>query len=127
MQKRRRTRVSTGKEATVEWAGGRLQGGLRDVSLKGAYVWALGEARPAEGEEGTVRIHLDPHNPALDLEIRCRAVRVEGDGVALDFLEVPAEVFPHLLRLVQYNAPDPDGIEEEILAPAFRREDPGGE
>ena len=127
MQKRRRTRVSTGKDATVAWTGGRLQGGLRDVSLKGAYVRAPEGPRPPEGEEGTVRIHLDPENPALDLEIRCRAVRVEDDGVALDFLEVPAEVFPHLLRLVQYNAPDPDGIEAEILAPAFRRADPAAE
>ncbi len=121
MQRRRRTRVAAGKEATVEWGGQSLHGALRDLSLKGAYVAAAPGPRPEAGQGVTCRIHLEPGAAELDLVLAARAVRVEEGGVALDFVEVPAESFPHLLRLVQYNAPDPDEIEAEILEPAFRR------
>ena len=119
MAKRRRTRVSTGKEATVSWAGGESRGTLRDVSLKGAYVRLANGLRPDLGQEVTLTIHLDPGAPEADIRVRARTVRTESEGVALDFVEVPAEAFPHLFRLVQYNAARPEEIEGEISDPAF--------
>ncbi len=119
MSNRRRTRVSTGKEATVSWAGGECRGILRDVSLKGAYVRLANGLRPGLGEEVTLVIHLDPGASEADIRVRARTVRTEPEGVALDFVEVPADTFPHLFRLVQYNAPRPEQIEGEISDPAF--------
>jgi hypothetical protein len=46
-------------------------------------------------------------------------VRHYPEGVAVEFTEVPPESFPHLFRLVQYNAPDPEGIEKELSSTAF--------
>ncbi len=119
MAKRRRTRVSTGKEATVSWTGGECRGTLRDVSLKGAYVRLTNGLPPDRGREVTLTIHLDPGAPEADVRVRARTVRTESAGVALDFVEVPADTFPHLFRLVQYNAPRPEEIEGEISEPAF--------
>ena len=119
MNERRRTRVVTGKEVALSWGEHRLDGVLRDVSLKGAYVRPEPGEAPPLGAGVTLTIRLEPGDPDLDVEVRARVVRTEPGGLALDFVEVPAEGFPHLLRLVQYNAPDPGEIEQEVTRPAF--------
>lgn len=119
MNQRRRTRVEPHKPVTVEGPSGtKCTGEVANLSLKGCLV------RPAEGDlprpDDAVRvvIHLEPGTEAFDVCLHGRVVRV-GGGVAVDFTGVPPESFPHLFRLVQYNAPDPEGIESELGCTAF--------
>ena len=119
MNQRRRTRVAARKGTTLVWPDGECSGELRDLSLKGCYVVAAKGGTPPVGREVTVVIHLEADAPELDVRVRGRLVRVEPEGTAVDFTEIELESFRHLFRLVQYNAPDPDGIEEELVQTAF--------
>jgi hypothetical protein len=119
MNQRSRTRVSSQKRTTLSWQGGTCEGELVNLSLKGCLV-AGAESTPAlVGEGVSVVIHLDPDSPELDVRVRGRVVRQDADGMAVDFTEVELESFRHLFRLVQYNAPDPDNIEQELSHSAF--------
>lgn len=119
MNQRRRTRVVSQKGVTVRWGRGEAQGSIANVSLKGCLV-APGEApRPPLGEIVQVAIHLEDGAPDLDVVLEGRVVRSGDDAFAVDFTEVAPESFHHLFRLVQYNAADPDGIEEELGVSAF--------
>ncbi|GAB4265205.1 MAG: hypothetical protein Kow0092_17370 [Deferrisomatales bacterium] len=119
MTQRRRTRVESRKAATVRSLSGECRGEIVNISLKGCLV-ELAEGRsPSRGETVSVIIHLDPGNDQLDIELRGQIAREDPRGPAVDFLEVPPESFPHLFRLVQYNAPDPESIEQELSSWAF--------
>lgn len=128
MNQRRRTRVEPHKSATVEGpSGARCAGEVCNLSLKGCLIRPAGGDPPRAGDAVTVTIHLEPGTDALDVPLHGRVVRVDGAGVAVDFTGIPPESFPHLFRLVQYNAPDPDGIEGELGSSAFEpTRDPEG-
>jgi hypothetical protein len=53
------------------------------------------------------------------VRVQGRTVRQDPEGIAVDFSEIELESFRHLFRLVQYNAPDPDFIEQELSTSAF--------
>ena len=118
-QKRRRTRVVAQKDATLCWSEESRPCRIENLSLKGCLVSGTAAPLPAADQPVTVRIHLEPGEPSLDVEVRGRVVRYDGPHVAVDFTEVPAENFPDLFRLVQYNASDPEGIEGELPSSAF--------
>jgi hypothetical protein len=119
MNQRKRTRVESRKAVTLTGPGIEIQGEIVNVSLKGCLVGIEAENRPAEGEAVSVTIHLEPGSESLDVAVRGRVVRHYSEGIALEFTEVPPESFNHLFRLVQYNAPDPEGIEKELGSSAF--------
>ncbi len=123
MNHRRRTRVDARKNVTVSWAAGSSGGELTNLSLKGCLVLGC-TALPRDGEAVKVVIHLEPDARELDVEVLAQVVRGDERGLALDFTEVPAESFQHLFCLVQYNAPDPDQIEEELARSAFGAPEP---
>ena len=118
MNQRRRTRVVSQKGVTVRWDGGEGSGSIANVSLKGCLV-AFSAGQPRHGDAVQMVIHLEEGAPELDIALEGRVVRVGDDAFAVDFTEVPPESFHHLFRLVQYNAADPDGIEEELGVSAF--------
>lgn len=120
MNQRRRTRVLARKGATVQWAGGACRGEIENLSLKGCLVGAPEGDTAPEGGDVAVVIHLEPDTPELDVRVQGRVVRADGRGVAVDFTEIELESFRHLFRLVQYNAPDPDEIEDELGTSAFQ-------
>lgn len=124
MSHRRRTRVESRKSVSLTWGGGAATGELVNVSLKGCLVETLENTTPAVGEQVGLTIHLEPGAPEFEIRLQGCVVRKVGSATAVDFLEVPPEDFSHLFRLVQYNAADPDGIEEELGRSAF---DPASE
>jgi len=119
MNQRRRTRVISQKGVTVRWDRGEGEGSIANVSLKGCLVASQDGQRPRLGESVQVVIHLEEGAPELDVALDGRVVRLDEASFAVDFTEVAPESFHHLFRLVQYNAADPDGIEEELGASAF--------
>ncbi len=118
MNQRRRTRVVSQKGVTVRWEGGGGAGSIANVSLKGCLV-ASPAGQPRLGDAVQMVIHLEDGAPELDIALEGEVVRLDGTLFAVDFTEVPPESFHHLFRLVQYNAADPDGIEEELGVSAF--------
>ena len=121
MNQRRRTRVESQKDATIQWGGGEARGQVINLSLKGCLVQVPDDSPlPAEGDPTSLVIHLEEGAPELDVAVLGTVVRAEaGFGVAVDFREVSPESFQHLFRLVQYNAPDPEDIEVELGTSAF--------
>lgn len=120
MNQRRRTRVSARKGATLVWPGGECRGEIDNVSLKGCLVGDPTGESPAADQDVSVVIHLEPEAPELDVRVHGRVVRADQRGVAVDFTEIELESFRHLFRLVQYNAPEPDDIEDELGNAAFQ-------
>lgn len=119
MTERMRTRVISRKGVVLTWGGGSLEGETANLSLKGCFVAPRGGARPSVGGLLRLAIRLQEGAPDLDIEVEGVAVRSDADGVAVEFTRVSPEGFPRLLRLVQHNAPDPEGIESEMGRCAF--------
>ena len=114
MHDRRRTRISTSKEATLRSAGGSVKAFVDNLSLKGCLVKAPDHKAFPVGAEVELTVHLEPGSPQFDFGLLGEVVRVEEQVVAVDFKEIPPESFQHLMRLVQYNAEDPEEIEQEL-------------
>ena len=119
MNQRRRTRVSAQKRTTLAWRQGRCEGELVNLTLKGCLLASPEGNEAPVGADVSVVIHLVQDSPSLDVHVKGRVVRCDGAGVAVDFTEMELESFRHLFRLVQYNAQDPDGIEQELRQSAF--------
>ncbi len=119
MNQRRRTRVQSRKSASVAHSGGECRGEVVNVSLKGCLIGLLEGELPRADEEISLSIHLEAGAPELDVVVDGRVVRLDATSLAVDITEVPPESFGRLFRLVQYNAPDPDEIEDELTSSAF--------
>ena len=119
MNQRKRTRVESRKAATVSSGLGERRGEILNVSLRGCLVELAEPTNLPPEELIAVTIHLEPGAPDLDVTVKGRVVRTYPGQVAIEFTEVPAESFHHLFRFVQYNAPDPEGIEKELGSSAF--------
>ena len=90
-----------------------MNGAVKDVSANGVYVSCEGEA--PEGTECHVEIALseDPAGPVI--KGHGRVVRVEADGLAINFTEIIGEdSFVHLRNLVLYNAKQIDSVEAKF-------------
>ena len=113
--RRRRSRVDTHLAASFTPTGGlsvRLL--ICNISLKG--LLAVPEAAVLTGAQGRVRIELSAE---AVIDIACRVIRSDSNGVAIDFATMDEQSFLHLRNLVRYNAPDADLIDAELGRPAF--------
>lgn len=119
MQERRRTRINTVKEATLNDGRVTARGIIDNVSLKGCLLQVGTEEGFAEGKVISVVIHLDNDNPEFDISAKAAVVRREESVIALEFTEVSQDSFHHLMRFVQYNAEDPEAIEMELSKSAY--------
>lgn len=119
MKERRRTRINTVKEATLENATDSMRAVVDNVSLKGCLLQVGIETGFPQDSEARLTIHLDRDNPEFDIKVKGHIVRREESVIAMDFTEVSPESFHHLLRFVQYNAEDPEEIEQELGRSAY--------
>lgn len=114
-ERRRRTRVKVNFTATFHVPGQReIPIETLDISLNGMFVRAHSDLVP--GIEGTVILHL---SPAIAVKIEGKVVRVAGKELAIGFTAIDEEAFPHLKRIVAYNAGDADLIDEELKRAGF--------
>jgi hypothetical protein len=124
MEQRKRTRVETRKDATISWLHGQQLGEIVNLSMKGCLVDCCDVDGLSVGQPASVVIHLDPAVPHHDVRAQGRIARLGPSSLAIDFIEVEAASFHPLLRLVQYNATDPEGIERELSTFAFEASPP---
>lgn len=119
MKERRRTRISTVKEATLSDSRFTVRGIIDNVSLKGCLLQVGTEEGFAEGSNIALVIHLENDNPEFDIILKADVVRREESVIALEFTEISQDSFQHLMRFVQYNSEDPETIEMELSSSAY--------
>lgn len=81
----------------------------RDLSVSGTFV--LGIKGQGKGEQCDVDLHLTGEASSLLLKMKGEVVRIEDDGVALQFLGVNLDCFYHLKNIVYVHFVNPDDIE----------------
>lgn len=81
----------------------------RDLSVSGAFV--LGIKEQGKGEQCNVDLHLTGEASSLLLKMKGEVVRIEDDGVALQFLGVNLDCFYHLKNILYVHFVNPDDIE----------------
>ena len=85
----------------------------RDVSMKGIFC----EADDALPMGSTCRVSILVGGPegGSTISARAKVVRVEEDGMGLEFVElIGMESYTHLRNLVLHNSEDRDTVEAEI-------------
>jgi hypothetical protein len=126
MKQRKRTRVESRKWVSLAWPEGNSRGELVNLSLKGCLLENTEDHSLEVGQEVAVTIHLELQAPELDVRVKGRIVRADQTTVAVEFSEVELDSFRHLFGLVQYNAPEPEAIEQELSVSAFIPPTPSG-
>ena len=91
-----------------------FDGTVRDVSLAGVFV--CGECSMRPDEACVVELRLDTVDAGIAVQVRGRITRLEPEGVAVEFTEIPLQSLDDLRSLVLYNARDPDKVEEEFAS-----------
>lgn len=112
--RRRRSRVPVRLTVTIRWEGEEITVKTRNLSLKGLACEPDGRFR----ENGYCEVILS-RAPDIHAVIRGQVVRLTDSEAAIDFLEMDPESFNHLRKIVEYHAPVPEALMEEILRPAF--------
>lgn len=108
------------KDSTVVFSNKTLRVKLLNVSLKGCLISpSSNEPIPKTGVELKVVIHLESDCDQFDIKVTGQAVRADEKEIAIEFTEIPPESFQRLLKFVQYNASDPDEIEDELEISVF--------
>lgn len=57
---------------------------------------------------------LEQANPDLGVEVYGEIARCDGESVSVRFTKITPESLFHLQNIIRFNAPDPDGIDNEI-------------
>jgi len=85
----------------------------RDVSMKGIFC-ETDDILPM-GSACRVGIQVGGPEGGSAIGARAKVVRVENDGMGLEFVElIGMESYTHLRNLVLHNSEDPDTVEAEI-------------
>lgn len=92
----------------------------KNISLKGILCHPCSLLLKGDnlriGEFCKVEINL---SPKIIIDFYGRIIRNDYTGMALDFLEMNAESFSHLLKLIRMNSLQPEKIDQELQNPAF--------
>ena len=108
------TRSETQFKVEVVGDAWKAEGELRDVGARGVFV--LCESPFPVGVDCSVSIVLEDEQveTATRIEASGRTVRVDDEGMAIEFVEIGLESFEHLKNLVLLNSPRPDAVGSEF-------------
>ena len=82
----------------------------KDISVSGVFV--EGVSGVTQGEKCDVEFHLTGRTSSLVLEMAGETVRVQDNGVALQFFDVDEDSFYHLQNVVYFNYKKSGGVGE---------------
>ncbi len=77
----------------------------RDISITGTYIEGLNG--PKKGEQCAINLVLLGEASELLLKMKGEAVRVEDQGVAIEFMDVPRDCFYHLKNIAYVASVNP--------------------
>jgi hypothetical protein len=116
----RRARTRVGYKGSVELIHGDglpARAVIRDISINGLFVET--EAELTEGQSCRVVVHLG-QTADIFLTVQGRVSRVGEGGLGIAFESIDPDSFDHLRKLVLYNSPQPDRIENEFKKPGLK-------
>jgi PilZ domain-containing protein len=90
------------------------RGALHDVSMTGLSIELDGRPSIPADTLCSIRIELDTGSVPVTIVARGRVLRVEGGVVAMRITAVDPDSFDHLERLILYNAPRAEVVEDEF-------------
>lgn len=111
--KRKRSRVASGNiPGRLLCSGKEIPIILVNISLNGALVKS---SRPVP-EDARCTLII-PLSDTAAIKAECHIVRASEKNIAISFDGIDPDSYPHLHRLVQLHAPDPDCIDSELTCP----------
>ena len=119
--KRKFTRVPFETEIKVTSGDAVIASSLvRNISLGGIFI----ETREPLPVGAHCAVNLDLIGPASSLKIRVEGevVRLEENGVALNFTKIESDSLIHLRHLIKIYAEEPETIDEEYFQELFKIE-----
>ncbi len=87
----------------------------RNISVDGAYIEGI--EGPKAGEQGKGTFYFIGPSSKLILELKAEVVRIEDDGIALQFYDVDNDCFCHLMNIVYINYQKRDGVNGKNFTP----------
>jgi len=92
-----------------------LQGEIKDLSLKGAYITGVDLNLIETGEVFRFKIMLKRSKPALGVNVSARVVRKDScKGIGISFSGMDIESLTNLRRLVEINCGEEEKIVKEL-------------
>lgn len=113
-EKRKRTRVPVGFQATVTLGEEKIDVRTLNISLNG--ILCTTDSRFRAGAPCIVTLTL---NPLVKVVTEGNILRCSPGETAITFSAMNEESFFHLKKLVEYNYGDADKIDRELTGPAF--------
>lgn len=86
---------------------------VHDLSLGGLFLEGQYDVQP--GDQCELELHETGRHSCLILQFKTRVVRVDPHGIALEFLDMPADSYMFLQTMVLYSTDDPYGVSLEFL------------
>jgi hypothetical protein len=86
---------------------------IRNLSIVGLFL--AGKFDAAIGDLCTIELHETGHHASLILTFSAKVVRVESDGIGLEFFEMKPDSYMFLQTMILYATKDPLGVAEEFL------------
>ena len=100
MDKRNKTRVEFHTTAEIVYDGHTITGPIGNLSMKGLFVQTT--EKPAVKTPIDITIRLSGSSTNLSIQIKGEVIRVEDDGIAMEFKEMELDSFIHLRNIVFY-------------------------
>ncbi|MFB3925118.1 MAG: PilZ domain-containing protein [Syntrophales bacterium] len=113
--RRKRTRIPLNLDVAIDTPLGRARVETFNISLSG-MLCEPGDAFK-KGEPCRITIRL---NPRIRIAIEGKVLRCGRKDTAIAFSSMDEKSFFHLKKILQYNAGDADGINAELVNPAFK-------
>ncbi len=86
---------------------------IKNLSIVGLFL--AGKFDASIGDPCTIELHETGHQASLILTFSAKVVRVEPDGLGLEFLEMKPDSYMFLQTMILYATKDPLGVAEEFL------------
>ena len=100
-EKRNISRITFRTNATVKKDGSVIQGGIRDLSLKGVFIKTQ-DSLPVQSDVD-IEIHLSGAATDLSVQVNGTVVRNSPDGIAFKFSNMDLDSYIFLKNIVMYS------------------------
>lgn len=108
------TRISVEIEIKVVNEGTKVTSDrLRDISLGGAFI--VSEDKPPAGSPLDLTLSVVGPSSFLRMEVQAEVIRVEDNGVAIEFTKIDVDSLIHLRHLIKIHSHDPEVVDKEFV------------
>ena len=111
---RRFTRVVLSRTAKLISRTG-IHEGVRVHNLSLGGLFLDGKYDVDCGDLCELEVHETGRHSCLILHFKVRVVRIESEGLALEFVDMPADSYRFLQTMILYSTDDPLGVSLEFL------------